>query len=65
MTTVTPESRLPTAGRLRVRYTRRRRPAVDNRGSVGSSSLIQPKILSKHREPPLLALSKPQKIVGA
>ena len=33
MTTVAPESRLPTAGRLRVRYMRRRRPAVDNRVS--------------------------------
>ena len=32
MTPVAPESRLSTAGRLRVRYTRRRRPAVDNRG---------------------------------
>ena len=33
MATVAPESRLPTAGRLRVRYTRRRWPAVDNRVS--------------------------------
>jgi hypothetical protein len=43
MTTVTPESRLCTAGRLRVRSTRRRRPAVDNRGFVAAHHLYSRK----------------------
>ena len=47
MTPVAPESRLSTAGRLRVRYTRRRRPAVDNRGSVAAHHLYSRKFCPK------------------